>query len=158
MFLNQRASFLLGTVAAVALAAAGSDVRADQINVSAIITASCSVADLDFGAYDSAVDSETTTTLNITCTAPADVGVTLDNGMNPNGSRRMKHASEDQFLGYLLFDGDPSGAISWTSQEKTVDVGEGGAQVLIGGRIAATQTGKPSGSYTDVVQVTLDVK
>jgi spore coat protein U-like protein len=160
MPLNQRAILLLGTVAAVALTAAAGDARADQINVSATITASCEVgdADLEFGNYEP--DKETSTTLTVTCTAPADVGLTLNNGLHPNGSRRMKHASEEQFLAYQLCDGSCAGGQGtvWTAQEVLVEVGASGTGVEIGGRIPGSQPGLPSGSYTDVVLVTLDVK
>jgi spore coat protein U-like protein len=165
MPLNQRAILLLGTVAAAALAAAAGDARADQINVSATITASCDVTDgdLDFGTYDAAVDSEATTTLSVTCSAPTDVGVTLDFGQHKNGgsSRRMQHETDTgAFLAYALCEGSCAGGSgpTWNEQEVLVDVDEDGAAVTVGGRILATQAGLPSGAYTDVVLVTLDVK
>jgi spore coat protein U-like protein len=165
MPLNQRANLLLGTVAAAALAAAAGDARADQINVSATITAECSVggdANLAFGNYDRTAGSEASTILTISCTAPADVGVTLGGGQNPNGLRRMEHeTTADAFLSYQLYDGEASGGqgIAWNMDAEFVfdAVPTTGTDITVGGRIEGSQTG-PSGTYTDVVLVTLDVK
>jgi spore coat protein U-like protein len=163
MPLNQRAILLLGTVAAAALAAAAGDARADQINVSATITAECSVggdADLAFGNYDP-LGTEALTTVSVSCTAPADVGVTLGGGQNLNGSRRMVHSSDtDAFLGYRLFNGPPADGQgeAWDANiENVFPVGTDETDISIGGYIPGSQVG-PSGSYTDVVLVTLDVK
>ena len=161
---NQRASLLLGTVAAAALAAASGNARAQQINVSATITAECSVggdADLAFGNYDPALGTEASTTVSVSCSAPADVGVTLGGGQNPNGSRQMVHSSDtDAFLGYRLFNGPASGGQgeAWDADfEHIFDIGTEATEIPIGGYILEGQVG-PSGSYTDVVLVTLDVK
>jgi spore coat protein U-like protein len=159
MFLNQRASLLVGTMLAAGLTAAPGIVRADQINVSARITAECNVegdADLEFGNYDGSGGTEATTTLTVSCTAPADVGVTL------NGSRRMRHSTATTaFLGYQLYRGAAAGGqgTGWNSNAEFVfeDVPPAGTDITIGGQIPGGQTG-PSGTYNDVVQVTLDVK
>jgi spore coat protein U-like protein len=165
MFLNQRASLLVGTILVAGLTAAPTRVHADQINVSATITAECNIegdADLAFGNYDPTGGTEASTTLTVSCTAPADVGVTLNGGQNPNGTRRMEHSTAaDEFLAYLLFDGVAAGGQGdvWTSGLEIVfeDVPPAGTDITIGGQITGGQTG-PSGTYNDVVLVTLDVK
>jgi spore coat protein U-like protein len=162
---NQRAILLLGTVAAAALAAAATDARAQQINVSATITAECSVggdAELAFGNYDSTLGTEASTEFSISCSAPADVGVTLGGGENLNGSRRMEHTTqENAFLAYQLYRGAASGGqgVGWTSNQEFIfeDVPTTGTDITVGGLINGSQTG-PSGTYTDVVLITLDVK
>lgn len=112
MFFNQRASLLVGTMLAAGLAAAPTTVDADQINVSATITAACELegdASLAFGNYNANGDTPGSTTLTVSCTAPSDVGVTLGPGQNPNGAlRRMKHGTQaTALLGFQLFDGIP---------------------------------------------------
>jgi spore coat protein U-like protein len=165
MPLNQRASLLLGTIAAAALAVAAADARADQINVSATITAECSVggdADLAFGNYNPTVGTEASTIISISCSAPADVGVTLDGGQRPNGTRTMVHSTAtSQLLAYQLFKGPAAagGGELWASDfENIFDVGTQATEISIGGFIQSGQGGLPSGTYTDVVLVTLDVK
>jgi spore coat protein U-like protein len=165
MPLNQRAILLLGTVAAAALAAAAGDARADQINVSATITAECSVggdADLAFGNYNPTVGTEASTIISISCSAPADVGVTLDGGQRPNGTRTMVHSSDtSQLLAYRLFNGPASGGQgeAWSANfENVFNIGTESTDIPVGGFIDSGQAGLSSGAYTDVVLVTLDVK
>jgi spore coat protein U-like protein len=164
MPLNQRASLLFGTVAAAALAATAGDARAQQINVSATITAECSVggdADLAFGNYDRATGTEASTTISISCSAPADVGVTLGGGQRPNGTRTMVHSSDtSQLLAYRLFNGPASGdqGEAWNANfENVFPIGTDATNIAIGGFIQSGQSAA-SGTYTDVVLVTLDVK
>jgi spore coat protein U-like protein len=168
MFLNQRASLLFGTMLTAGVAAAPGSPRADQINVSATITATCELdgdANLAFGNYNPQGGTPGSTTLIVSCTAPSDVGVTLGPGQNPNGGgalRHMKHGTQSSaLLGYQLFDGGSLGGSGdpWAkNQEIVFDIGTDDTQIEIGGFIPGSQGGLPSGSYTDVVLVTLDVK
>lgn len=161
MSLKPRAGPLLaaGAIASLALIAVPAD--AAQINVSATIAAACSVvsdANLDFGTPSASLDTDATATLSITCSTPATVLVTLDGGLQPNSTtRRMKHTTLNEFLPYILYDG-PAGGDPWLPGiAKAHPINGSPTPVAVGGRIIGAPL-PPSGTYNDVVQITVQVQ
>lgn len=126
-------------------------------NVTATVSAGCSVTaggDLAFGSYTgSQIDG--TTTLSVTCTSITGYTIGLSDGANFDTSRRLKRGTTD-YLSYELY--KESGRTNrWgnAGAEMVSGTGTGAAQSLtIYGRMPAGGTLVP-GSYTDTISVTL---
>lgn len=134
--------------------------------VTATILAECTVATsaLNFGNYDPVAVNKTspldsTTVVDVYCTAQTPASVALDNGQWVFGStRRLKDASGN-FLTYEMYK-DTSRSVVWnttntnsgTSTSKLTPI-NGGFTVY--GRLPAGQD-IPAGSYSDTVTVTVN--
>ena len=116
--------------------------------------------DLDFGSIPGLITSNTdqTSTIGMTCTGRTAWNVGLNNGQNASGSvRRMRLGATGNYVAYELYS-NPGRTIRWGNMINTDTVpgtGTGLAQSLtVYGRVPAPQT-VPSGSYSDVITVTV---
>lgn len=132
--------------------------------VTATVPNSCRIAAtaVAFGSYDplggSAADASGTVT--VTCTLSSAWWVGLDGGGNAGASAAAPRAmaAGGSFLGYDLFR-DAARTVSWgnTVAAGASGSGTGAAQpVTVYGRIPASQTGVPAGSYADTVTATVN--
>jgi spore coat protein U-like protein len=152
------------TLLTTALAVPGHAVSVQQtadIKVSANVAANCTIeaTDLAFGKYDPITGSQVdqTATITLTCTQGSTARVTLDNGVNFLGGRRMAGGSPAGFLDYGLFK-DAGRATTWGGEEVTVNVFDKAtnkATLTVYGRIPAKQTTATVGAYTDTVKATV---
>ena len=157
---SRRTGLLLASAAGFVFFIAASEGEAAQINLSATVSASCSAtsdADLDFGIYDPVVGNSATATFNVQCTAPTSVDLLVDNGLHDNaGARNMENASGSR-LGYVLRESENGAA--WNGSARTVQVNSANSDVPVSvyGFIVEGQTAATSGTYTDTVQITVNL-
>lgn len=134
--------------------------------VTATIVAECNVATspLNFGNYDPVAANKTTpldstTVVNVYCTAQTPVTVALDNGLWLTGSTRRLQSAAGNFLNYEMYKDSARGVVwnatnlnSGTSTSKNTPINSG---FTVYGRVAAAQD-LPAGSYSDTVTVTVN--
>lgn len=139
-----------------------------EMNVSATVLAACSdltVGDLDFGsvpAQDDFVDQ--TVDIMVTCGNGINYSIELDYGINPAGTeRRMESSTPGEFVAYTVYQPDPSGAASTTTEWGAASAGQAYAQTGTGSPQALTATGRLDlqattvpGDYSDLVVVTIN--
>ena len=131
------------------------------LGVSAVVNASCVVnnATLNFGAYDTALVTDTTGTENIivTCITGTPYTIGLANGSyfsNPN--RRLKHSSLNVYLNYQRYKDNALTQLWGNANPDWVSgTGTGVSQTYaVYGKINALQN-VAAGSYSDNVTITL---
>lgn len=135
----------LGTMGAAHAATATTN-----FNVTANVTASCSViaTDLAFGAYDPVVLKDSTSTITVTCTNTTPYSV--DVGATP--ATRTMSGPGGATLNYGMYNDAPRTVPFGV----TGAVGTGLGQVYnVYGRIPAGQFGATPGAYSAVVNVTV---
>jgi len=149
-------------MALVFLASRQVTAQTDTFQVTADISASCTVVatDLAFGTYDvfSATPTDGTATMDVTCTNATTYDVGLDEGTGTGAtvaSRKM--TSGANLLNYSLY--QESGRTTVWGDTAGVDTvsgtGSGSAQTITAyGRIFALQSSAP-GSYADTITVTV---
>lgn len=151
------ASLALGF--AVQPAVAATTTASTTFTVSATIQATClvSATGMSFGTY-TGVQSDTTSTVSVTCTNTTAYNVGLDAGVNGSGvtARQMK-GTGGALLNYALYS-DSTRATNWGNTVGTDTVtgtGNGSSQAItVYGRVAAGQYLAP-GSYSDTVTATV---
>lgn len=128
------------------------------------ISAACSIANITNSTW-SAINGNFTTAstsssgkITVSCSLLTSYSVGLDNGQNfSGGSRRMKNGTS--YIAYNVYK-DLTMLLSWGnigSGGEATGVGTGLNQALtVYARIPAGQNPVPSGTYTDVVVVTLN--
>ncbi len=129
----------------------------------ATVPASCelnTLNNLSFGNVPGLITThhDQTTHFSYTCTNTTPWAISLDDGLNANGStRRMRHVSTSQYVEYELYK-DSARTQRW-GNTLNVDthngIGTGSSQnVTVYGRVLANQTAA-SGNYSDTVTVTI---
>jgi spore coat protein U-like protein len=164
MFSRARIVTLVLLAAAVVVLAAGT-AQAQTLNgnfqVTASVAKSCTMtapASLAFGAYDSFTQAQVDAQANLTirCTRATVASISLSDGGNFVGTRRMAVGSE--YLGYELYSNSTrtqrwgsSGAeiFAWTATNSS------STNLPIYGRIPASQDAA-AGAYQDTIQVTVN--
>ncbi|MDE1916583.1 MAG: spore coat U domain-containing protein [Sphingomonadales bacterium] len=143
--------------------AASAATATSTMNVSTTVQSVCvtSANDLSFGAYDPTASSPTdaTTTISITCTSGTNFSVGLNQGTASGATvtaRKMTNGSN--LLGYTLYS-DSSRSTNWgntvgTDTPAQITAGSSPSLLTVYGRIAPQQN-VPSGTYSDVVTVTV---
>lgn len=145
-----------------------------SLNVTAVVNTGCDITtagsgianfgDLDFGNIlpmnEMHVDAETSGVsgnIAVECTSGVSYTIALDNGQNYTGSSRaMKHASASDVLRYELYQ-DPARSTPWDAVSTLTGVGDGNQHShKVYGRIPGGQTAVAAGSYSDLVQVTVN--
>jgi len=132
--------------------------------VTATVPNSCRIAasPIAFGNYDplGGAAADASGGVTVTCTMSSAWWVGLNGGGNAGlgsaGARAM--SAGGAFLGYDLYR-DASRTLAWgnTLAAGSSGVGTGAAQpVTVFGRIPASQTGVPAGSYADTVTATVN--
>jgi spore coat protein U-like protein len=151
--------------AALTAALAAGPAFAEDLDVSATVTANCTVstAPVAFGNVDVTTGQavEGTGSISVTCTSGTAWTAEADAGAGSGASlTTRKMANGANLLNYSLFTdsgrtevwGD--GVVGGTAT--LADTGTGTAQIkTVYGRILASQTGLPAGAYADTVQVTV---
>lgn len=151
---------------ATAMLAGGSPARAGSVTgdiiVSATILDNClvTVGALAFGDLLSpgSADKDGTGTITLACTPNAGYDVSLNNGLNADGStRRMKNLLSDDYLPYEIYL-DPARSTPWNSVNTVAGNASllGVAVLTAYGRIEASDQSVVSGAYTDTVRITVD--
>ena len=150
-------------------------ITAENMNVSANITANCSLSntDLNFGDYDAtginrSRDLLATATISTTCTSGATGVVTMSNGdhslycVSSSCHRRMKGAGDTDFLRYNIYtDESLNFSAVWNHDVKQMGsvaqvVGNGASQgMTVYGKIPKNQINATAGSYSDTIIITL---
>ncbi len=141
-----------------------------SLNVSIVITASCSInaATLTFPptAGTSLVSTavSASTTVSVTCTSGSPYSIAMDNGANASGNQR-RMISGSNLLNYGLYV-DAAHAFPWSTATSSTSctvsgdcylgTGNGAAQsVSIYGLVPTTATAPAAGTYTDTVTMTI---
>lgn len=133
--------------------------------VSATVVSTCSTVTataLAFGDYDplSGSNKDSTNTIDVTCTMGTPFAIKLNGGVNGTiNARVMQEDTGSGLLSYGLYtnaarttvwgDGSTGTSVSGTGTGSAV-------QQTVYGRIAASQTGKNAGTYSDTITVTVD--
>jgi spore coat protein U-like protein len=148
-------------------------ITAANMNVSANITANCSLSntDLNFGDYDAtginrSRDLLATATISTTCTSGATGVVTMGQGehvfycISNNCIRRMANSEETSHLTYQIYT-DAGYSVVWnhnTGDMRSVAnvTGSGASQgMTVYGKIPKNQINATAGSYSDTIIITL---
>jgi spore coat protein U-like protein len=156
---------IAGGLTLIVASTAGAPALAQQdtanLNVTAQIQASCVVngGSLNFGLYNSEEAKEGQGTFSYECAQGTNITLKLGAGQNPvSGSRAMKSGGGGT-LRYQLFK-DASHQDVWSDTETgglTVqDTSDQEEVVQVYGLIEGGQ-GSPAGTYSDVVQITLNI-
>jgi len=132
-----------------------------NLQVVATVEASCTLTGgtLNFGTLQSEEGATSETTISYTCPAGMRIGLTMNQGRQPEGEQRaMLRAGGQDTLRYQLFQ-DSSRSEVWGDQGDTLiipETGEGGTSVDVYGAIGSGQS-VPPGTYRDTVLITLVV-
>lgn len=135
-----------------------------SFGVSASVSDSCSVSAsaLDFGTIDvmANIDTDATTTIDVTCSSSTDYNIGLDAGTATGASvttRQMTDASSNA-LNYSLYS-ESGRTTNWgdtVGTDTVADTGSGSAQThTVYGRVPSGQTSAVVGSYSDTITVTV---
>lgn len=144
--------------------AGNSSLEQVNLNMDVLISASCSIANLTDATWSgidgnfAAATTSSSGKVTVSCNLLTSYSVGLGNGQNfSSGSRRMKKGSE--FIAYNVYK-DLTMLLPWGnigSGNEATGVGTGLNQALtVYAKIPAGQTPVSSGTYTDVVVVTLN--
>lgn len=143
---------------------AGAATTTGILTVQATVVAACAVGSstLVFGTVDPAVGTTTlpNVNVNVTCTQGTSFAVGLGDGANASGTqRRMKGASQSQYLSYDLFrdsTGTQRFGDSVTAQRLIGQTGLGAVAntIPVYGAISAGQSA-PADTYSDTVPITV---
>ena len=138
--------------------AAGS--TSQNFNVTASVVSACSIAtinDLAFGTYSPTLGNSTSqTSASVTCSLGTTYYMTVNQGNNYSGGRRMSDGS-GHYLNYDVTT-DPTRLTSWPNSGTTVSglgTGLAIATPIYGSLPASQGNTAPPGSYTDVLQFTV---
>jgi len=136
----------------------------DSFTVSATVIENCTVSadDLAFGNYDPIVanaasgagDIPDSADLTVICTDGSEVSITLDDGDNYSGGRRMTDGTD--FLSYELYkEVGHSTVFGGSGGTAVAHSGTGASQtVTVFGNLPGGQN-VPVGSYSDIIDVTI---
>jgi outer membrane usher protein len=161
----------LAVIVLAGSAGAAPSPQTGNVNVTATVNTSCTLtgpADAAFGTVDplpTATLASSGGKITVNCNKGSSPALTLNNGSNFSGSRRMKNAAGD-FLAYSIvqplagFVSCPAAGsgTAWsgaTAVTVNVFTATGGSQdVWICAQLSTPQLGASAGSYTDTVTVT----
>jgi len=160
-----RLSSLCAAVAFFAGSAALAATATSNMNVTASVTASCTISAgaMAFGAYDPTANSDATgtATLALNCTKDASATITLDEGQNPTGTsstsapeRQMGNGTD--YLAYFLYQ-DSGYTTAWgnTAGTGASYTGTGSSTNVTVYAKAAKNQNISAGSYSDTVTATV---
>ncbi len=159
-----RLSILIGAALGLMAGSAMAATSTTSFGVSATVEDSCSVSAsaLGFGSIDpiANVDTDATTTIDVTCSNTTSYDVGLDAGETTDATvtaRQMTDTSSNT-LDYSLYS-DSGRTTNWGNTVGTDTVagtGNGTAQTLtVYGRVPSGQQTATVGSYTDTITVTV---
>jgi spore coat protein U domain-containing protein, fimbrial subunit CupE1/2/3/6 len=152
----------LGLALVATPAAAGSATA--ELTISATVVKNCTIdaQSISLGTYDPLVANYSnaaapTGTITVQCTKNTAYSIALTNGGNYSaGFRRMKHAINDEYLQYELFQ-DGAFATAWTDTQMVSKTATSRAPlgITVYARIPGGQD-VSQGTYTDVVTATVN--
>jgi len=144
------------------LASTGAQAQTTTFNVTTSVGSACAVTavDMGFGAYDplSAVNTDASTTLGVTCTltTPYNVGLDAGTGTGATTTVRVMEFGANT-LNYAMYQ-DAARTTNWGNSagvDTVAGIGTGSAQTLnVYGRLPALQSAPP-GAYADLITVTV---
>jgi spore coat protein U-like protein len=148
--------------AAVCLASVGmnpvwADTKTSSFQVGMSVSASCSLSasNLSFSNMPTGttVGSDAQAALTVNCSSSTPYTVSLDNGQNFSGGRRMSNSGS--FINYELYK-DSSRTAAWSSASGVNGTGNGAGQtVTVFGRVPAGQSVPNTGAYADTIVATI---
>ena len=126
-----------------------------QVGMSVVATCSISAADMTFNGITTGTTSQNDadSTLSVNCSNGAPYAVSLSNGSNFSGGRRLEGGGS--FINYALFK-DSSRTAEWSLASPISAMGSGTTQVhTVYGRIPAGQAVPNMGNYADTIVATV---
>lgn len=137
---------------------AQNEVATNNLLVTANFENSCylqSVPDLNFGQTNDLLQVKTSSNIiSLSCPANTTWKVSLDNGLNYNGSSRRMRKGTD-YISYALYQ-NPDHTQIWDTNSYSQGVGNNGTQqIKIYGKVPVHSKTVPAGDYIDTVTVTL---
>lgn len=121
-----------------------------SFTVSATVAANCQITaqDLSFGSASSlSVNLDANSAISVNCTNTTPYSLTIDNGANFSGTRRMRNIASNTYIDYGLFQ-DAARGVPWGSFNGT---GTGSASnITVYGRVPPQPANSP-GNYVDTV-------
>lgn len=114
-----------------------------------------SVPDLNFGQTDNLLkEKSSSTTVSLSCPTNTSWKVSLDNGLNYDGtSKRMRKGTD--YIPYALYK-DVNFSQIWDANSISQDVGNNGTQqIKIYGKVPIQNKTVPAGNYIDTITITL---
>lgn len=157
--------FLVGTLALVPVASAGSDSTTFTVNAS--VDTSCTIAngqDMDFGPYDTsqgpnpAFDYLAVALLDVQCTAGTHATIELDAGIHASGAQRRMINGNGDFLEYSLWQDTDRQTTPWGTGADAwpyVEADGLGDSLGVQGRLPLGQQAATAGAYQDTVTATI---
>ena len=151
----------LATTAAVALLATQFPAHAASgsanFDVSIQVNATCAISasNMSFGSITTGTTSNTdaTSSLTVNCSNGTPYTISLGNGNNYSGGRRMTNGTTN--INYYLYS-DSSRSTQWNSTSTQTGTGSGSDQTLtVYGRIPSGQSVPYVGSYNDTIIATI---
>ena len=165
MLLSSDFRLIAGGLTLIVASATGAPALAQQetanLSVTAQIQASCVVngGSLNFGIYNSEEAKEGEGTFSYECAEGTNITLKLGAGQNADGGSRAMASAGGGTLRYQLFK-DPNHQDVWSDTEsgglKVPDTSDQQEAVQVYGLIEGGQ-GSPAGTYSDVVQITLNI-
>lgn len=144
-------------LAILSTASAQAETKTSSFQVGMDVTASCalSASTLTFNAMPTGTTAGTDSqaAVTVTCSASTPYTISLDNGQNFSGGRRMSNSGS--YVNYDLYK-DSSRTATWSSTSGINGTGNGSAQShTIFGRVPAGQSVPNTGSYADTIVATI---
>ena len=154
---SRMTSVLALTLVAASIQAARAETASSsfQVGMSVVATCSISAADMTFNGITTGTTSQNDAAadLSVNCSQGAPYVISLSNGTNFSGGRRLKSGSN--FVNYSLFK-DVNRTSDWSSTNTLDFVGSGTTQVhTVYGRIPACQAVPNMGNYADTIVATV---
>jgi spore coat protein U-like protein len=150
---------------ALAVALAAGDAAAQTVNftVSASVAKACTITagNVALGAYEpiGAHDAAAlvgTGTISVRCTRGTAYGVALGDGANFSATRRMRHATLGEFLGYDLFS-DAARTVAWNTAAPVSGTAPSKAPIPLTVYVSVPGgQDVPEGAYSDTVAATVN--
>jgi spore coat protein U-like protein len=150
-------SALALTLVAASISTAQADTATSSFQVGMEVSATCSItaADMTFSGITTGTTSQNDadSSLTVNCSNGAPYSVSLSNGENFSGGRRLGGAGS--FINYALFK-DSSRTAEWSLASPISGIGSGTTQVhTVCGRIPSGQSVPNMGNYADTIVATV---
>jgi spore coat protein U-like protein len=134
----------------VTCANTGASMTSVSMNVGATVPTNCLITaqNLNFGSTTSLVTNlDANSAISVQCTNTTPYSLTINNGANFSGTRRMRDLAGTSFINYVLFQ-DAARSIPWGTSNGS---GTGSnLNITVFGRVPPQPTNTP-GNYTDTV-------
>jgi len=153
--LSRLSMAVLATLLTLEPAAAETKTSSFQVGMNVSASCSLSASNLSFNTMPTGTTagSDAQAEVYVTCSASTPYTLSLDNGLNYSGGRRL--SSSGSFVNYELYK-DSSRTAAWSSASGINGTGNGSSQShTIFGRIPGGQSVPTTGSYADTIVATI---